>query len=109
MCNLSPSVRLSAAREAQSGETKAEQSECRRLRNECDGAKESVRLAVDAVREVERVRVSRDAVSEAETPKAAGGVVADLDRDRPDKGAGGRIEGVDLAGGKAEIADQQIA
>ena len=102
---LGPLARLAAAREAQSGETQTEQSECRRLRNECDGAEEPVRLAVDPVREVESVSVSRDTVSEAEAPKSARRIAANIDRDTPDKGSADRIEGVDLARDKAEIAD----
>src|SRR4029077_11255740 len=46
---------------------------------------------------------------EAEAPKTARRVVeADVNGDRSQKRSGQRVEGVDLAGDKAEIADQQV-
>ena len=46
---------------------------------------------------------------EAEGPKAAWHVVAYINRDRALEHSGCQVEGVDLAGDEAEIADQQVA
>src|SRR5271167_857665 len=102
--------RHTAPPNAEEGEGGPEQHEAGRFRD-IERSEQPVLLAVDPIGEVERIGgagVTR-AGPEAERPKAAGRVEAsDVDRDRAEKGAGARIEGVDLAIDEAEIAHQQI-
>src|SRR5262249_2272373 len=76
-------------------------------------AKQPVRFAVDTIGEEEGVWASAIVVdastSEAEKPKAARHVIAYINGDRTLEHSGCRVEGVDLARHKAEIADQQVA
>src|SRR6266446_7289291 len=76
-----------------------------------DGREQPVRLAVDAIGEIEGVGVAVHAADpEFERPKATRSIAAaGVDWDRTEERSGCRIEGVDLAGDKAEIADQQVA
>ena len=75
-----------------------------------------MRLAVDAVREIERKRASviahGVAAPERQVPQSAGAVATKVDVDRSHKRVGREIEGVDLtvyAGGVTEVSDQEIA
>src|SRR5215831_16913709 len=74
------------------------------------GAEQPVHLAVDPVREVEGVGIAVIAADpELNSPKPARRVaLADIDRDRYTEVPGRRVEGVDPAIEKAEVADQQM-
>ena len=72
-------------------------------------SKEPIHLAVDPVSEIEGIRtpiVSSD--PERECPQATRVIVASVDGKRPAKPTASRVENVDLAMEKAEVADQQI-
>jgi hypothetical protein len=75
------------------------------------GAKQPVHLAVDTIGEEQRVGAPIAAPGpEADGPKAAWRVAeANINRDRAQECPVERVEGVNLAGDKAEIADQQVA
>jgi hypothetical protein len=74
------------------------------------GAKQPVHLAVDAIGEEEGGGAPiAPPGPEAEGPKAARHVAANINRDRAQECPVERVEGVNLAGDKAEIADQQVA
>ena len=70
-----------------------------------------MRLAVDAIGEIEGVGVAVHAADpEFKRPQATRSIAAaGIDRDRALERSGYRVEGVDLAGDEAEIADQQVA
>src|SRR5205085_8345694 len=89
----------------------AQQSKARRLGDKVYRGEQAVRLAIDPVREEKSVWVAVVAgISENKRPEPAWCIAeADVDRDRAVERSGERVEGVDLAGVKAEIADQQIA
>jgi hypothetical protein len=73
------------------------------------GAEQPVRLAVDPVSEVEGIGTAVVAADpELDRPKAARVHAAGADRKRPVKFPADRVEGVDLAVTKAEVADQQM-
>ena len=74
------------------------------------GAKQPVRFAVDSIGEEQRVGAPIVAPGpEAEGPKAAWRVAeANINRDRAQECPVERVEGVNLAGDEAEIADQQV-
>src|SRR6266481_6073172 len=76
-----------------------------------EGREQPVRLAADAVGEIEGVGVAVHAADpELKRPKATRSIAAaGVDRDRALERPGYRVEGVDLAFDKAEIADQQVA
>src|ERR1700760_2603253 len=75
-----------------------------------DGAKQPVRLAVDPVGEVEGIGIAVIAAdSELKAPKPARLLaLTDIYRDPTAELPGRRVEGVDLAMAKAEVADQQM-
>src|ERR1700730_7238143 len=107
-----PPAEKTTARQNQTWQARARD----RPGNSCSGrygAKQPVHLAVNTIGEEEGVGASPVIVNascpEAEEPKAAWHVVAYIDRNRALEHPGHRIEGVNLAGGKAEIADQQVA
>ena len=72
------------------------------------GAKQPVHLAIDAIGEEEGVEASPVTAPgpEAEEPKAARHVIAYINRDCALEHSGCRVEGINLASHKAEIADQ---
>ena len=74
------------------------------------GAEQPVRLAADAVSEVEGIGIAVVAADpKPDEPKPARLVaLADIDPDRPGELPVRRVEGVDLAMEKAEVADQQV-
>src|SRR6267378_3783846 len=74
------------------------------------GAEQPVGLAVDPVGEVEGIGIAVIAADpEIEGPKPARRVaLADVDPDRPAVRSGRRVEGIDSAIAKAEVADQQM-
>ena len=80
-------------------------------RGNAHGAKQPVHLAVDAIGEEEGGGAPVAAPgAKAEGPKAAWRVAdANINRDRAQECPVERVEGVNLAGDKAEIADQQVA
>ena len=79
--------------------------------NKIYSGKQPVHLAVDTIGEEQRVGAPIAAPGpEAEGPKAACRVAeANINRDRAQECPVERVEGVNLAGDKAEIADQQVA
>src|SRR5205085_8695235 len=91
----------------------AEESQRARLRHRRHrkGREQPVRLAVDAIGEIEGVGVAVHAADpEFKRPQATRSIAAaGIDRDRALERSGYRVEGVDLAGDEAEIADQQVA
>src|SRR5216683_4845250 len=73
------------------------------------GAEQPVLFAVDPVGEVEGIGAAVAAADpELDRPKAARGVAARIDRERPVQLPVARYEGVDFAMAKAEVADQHI-
>src|SRR6266850_718076 len=93
------------------GEAGAKEEEGGGLRNGRNRPEQPVRLAVDAIGEIEGVGVTVHAADpELNRPKATRSIAAaGVDRDRALERPGYRVEGVDLAFDKAEIADQQVA
>src|SRR5438132_10999009 len=91
----------------------AEQSQCARLRHlrYREGCEQPMRLAVDAIVEIEGVGVTVHAAApELKRPKATRCIAAaGVDRDRTEERSRCRVEGVDLAFDQAEITDQQVA
>jgi hypothetical protein len=72
-------------------------------------AEQPVRFAIDPVSEVEGVGTAVVAADpEIDRPKAARRNAGDADRKAPVKFAVDRVEGIDLAMEKAEVADQQM-
>src|SRR5258705_8218249 len=93
------------------GEAGAKEEEGGGLRNGRNCPEQPVRLPVDPVGEIEGVRVAvRAADPELKRPQATRSIAAaGVDRDCALERSGYRVEGVDLAFDKAEIADQQVA
>src|SRR5207237_10126836 len=96
----SPPAEKAAAREDQTRQTGA-----RDGAGNIYSAKQSVYLAVDAIGDEDGVRAPIHASGpEIKGPKAAWHVAANINLDRSQKRSGYRVEGVDFAGDKAEIA-----